>query len=138
MPIVFKPGRIELWILGVAALLFFAFVTVPAAPKALWVLPPLMGVTVWALDRNRRAETRPDAIAAFDPNVGILQYLCLLFIPLVATAIYFIALAADLFLRTNMVIYYVTSALGAGLWIASVAMVSRRGRSRGAAATASA
>lgn len=121
----FKPSKVELWILGVLALLYYAFITVPAAPKALWVLPPLMGVTFWALCKNRRAETRPDAIVAFTARVKPLNYLLLFTIPLIATAIYFLALANDARLPTNVVIYAITTPLGALLWLLSVMMCFR-------------
>lgn len=39
LPFTFRPRKVELWILGVIALLYYAFITVPAAPRALWVLP---------------------------------------------------------------------------------------------------
>lgn len=118
----FKPTKIELWILGIGSLLYFAFVTVPAAPRALIILPVLMGPTLWALNRNRRTETRPDAIVAFAGRVKWRRYLCLLAIPLVASVVYFVALACDAFLRTNVPIYYLTSAVGLGLWIFSIIM----------------
>jgi len=51
-----------------------------------------------------------------------------LFIPLVATATYFLAVAAGVRWRTNIVVFYATSALGAGLWIASVCAPLRRAR----------
>jgi hypothetical protein len=121
----FKPSRIELWVFGVLVLLYYAFITVPAAPRALWVLPPLMGVTFWALFKNRRAETRPDAIVAFPERIKPLNYLLLFVIPLVASAIYFFALANDLRLPTNLVFYYLTTPLGALLWLISVVMCRR-------------
>ncbi len=125
----FKPSKVELWILSVIALLYYAFITVPAAPKALWVLPPLMGVTFWALSKNRRAETCPDAIVAFPEKVKPLNYLLLFLIPLVAVGIYFLALASDTRLRTNVIIYYITTPLGAILWLISVGMCCRPKRS---------
>jgi hypothetical protein len=125
MPFVFKPSKVELWFLGVVTVLYYAFVTVPAAPKALWVLPPLMVTTFWALNQNRRVETRPDAISAFGPEVRPLNYLLLFFIPLVAVAVYCTGLLADIRLRTNVAVYYLFSALGVLLWLASVLMASR-------------
>ena len=113
---------------GLATLVWFGLVTTPAAPKAFWVLPPLLGLTFLALDRNRRVEDQPDAIVGFNPDVGAGSYLALLFIPLVATATYFLALAAGVRWRTNIVVFYATSALGAGLWIASVCAPLRRAR----------
>ena len=43
----FKPSKLELGMLGLLVLLYYAFITVPAAPKSLWVLPPLLAVTFW-------------------------------------------------------------------------------------------
>jgi len=126
MPFVFKPSKVELWFFGVVTLLYYAFVTVPAAPKAIWVLPPLMAVTFLALNKNRRLESQPDVISAFDAKVKPLNCLLLFFIPLVAIGIYFLALAAEARLRTNMVVYYVSGTLGALLWIVSVVMMFRR------------
>ncbi len=125
-PTKFKPSKIELWTLGVLVLLYYAFVTVPAATKALWVLPPLMGVTFLALFNHRRAETRPDAIVAFPERVRPLNYMALFAIPLVAASIYFLALANDLRLPTNLIFYSIATPLGAVLWLTSVVMCSRR------------
>jgi hypothetical protein len=126
----FKPSRIELWTSGVLVLLYYAFITVPAAQKALWVLPPLMGMTFWALFNNRRAEVRPDAIVAFPERVKPLNYLLLFAIPLVAGSIYFLALANDLRLPTNLIFYYIATPLGALLWLISVVVCGRRSRIR--------
>ncbi|MBI2300109.1 MAG: hypothetical protein HYU66_14395 [Armatimonadetes bacterium] len=122
----FKPSRFECWVVGVLSLLYYALVTVPAAPRALWVLPPLMGLTLWALARNRRAESRPDAIAAFPETPKPLNYLLLLVIPLVASMVYLVALATGARLHTNMVVYTIATPLGALLWIVSVVMCARR------------
>jgi hypothetical protein len=138
LPFVFKPGKIELWFFAVATILYFAFVTVPAAPKALWVLPPLMAITLGALNKNRRVESERDAISAFNANVKPLNYLLLFLIPLVAISIYSLALATGASLRTNLVVYYGGSALGVLLWMVSIAMVYRRtgpANLRGARAT---
>jgi len=126
MPFVFKPCKAELWFLGVATLLYYAFITVPAAPKALWVLPPLMAITFWALNKNRLVESQTDVVSAFDCEVKPLSYLLLFFIPLVAIGIYFLALAAEAKVHTNMIVYYISGALGALMWIASVVMLLRR------------
>ncbi len=127
-PASFKASKWELWGFGVLALLYFAFVTVPAAPKALWVLPPLLGVTGWALFNNRRIETRADAIVAFPERVKPLNYLMLFAIPAVASSIYFLALATDLRLHTNVILYFVATPLGALLWLIGVVRCGRRSR----------
>jgi hypothetical protein len=123
LPFAFKPGKVELWFFVVATSLYFGFVTVPAAPKALWVLPPLMAITFWALNRNRLGESQRDAISAFDANVKPLNYLLLFFIPMAAIGIYFLALATGVSLRTNIAVYYGFSVVGVLLWMVSIAMV---------------
>lgn len=133
-PAGFRPSRTELWIVGALGLLYFAFVTVPSAPKALWVLPSLLGLTFWGLRSNRRVEQRPDAIMAFPEPVKLRNYLTLFAIPLVACAVYFIALASDLRWSTNLVFYYVATPLGALAWLLSVAMCVRKRAGHTAAA----
>ena len=55
----FTPSKIELWTFGVLVLLYYAFITVPAAPRALWVLPPLMGVTFWRFSTTAAPKCAP-------------------------------------------------------------------------------
>lgn len=121
----FRPSKIELWTFGLVVLLYYSLVTVPAAPQSLWILPPLMAVTFWGLLKNRRVETRPNAIVAFPERVHALNYLLLFAIPLVASCIYFVALAADLRLSTNLVFFYVATPVGAILWLMSAVMCGR-------------
>jgi hypothetical protein len=132
----YKPSKVELWLLGTATLLYYALVTVPAAPRALWVLPPLLAVTFWALLNIRRVETLPDAIVAYPEPVQTRNYLMLLAIPVVASAVYFVALAVDLRLATNLVFFYVATPVGAIAWLVSVVMCGR-GRNDQYAAEAS-
>lgn len=119
-PTEFKPTKIEIGTLGVLVLLYFALVTVPTAPKALWILPFLMGVTLWALQSNRRSESGCHAIVAFPERVKWNNYLLLFIIPLVANAIYFLALASNVHPRTNLAFYYIATPLGAIVWFMSV------------------
>lgn len=130
----FRPSRTELWLVGAAGLLYFAFVTVPAAPKALWVLPPLLGLTFWGLQNNRRVERRPDAVMAFSEPVKLRNYLALFAIPLVACAVYFVALVSDLRWSTNLVFYHVATPLGALAWLFSVVRCVRNPAHHSAAA----
>jgi len=126
MPFVFQPSKVELWLFGVVAVLYYSFITVPAQPRAIWVLPPLMAITFLALNKNRLMELQPDAISAFDRAVEPHRYLLLFFIPFVAIGIYFLALAAGVRIHTNMVVYYLFGALGALMWISSVVMLLKR------------
>lgn len=127
-PTEFKPSRVEVWTFGVIVLLYFALVTVPAAPKALYILPPLMGATFWALRNNQRVEERSHAIVAFPERVKPLNYWLLFTIPLVACAIYFFALASDQHPATNLVVYYIATPVFAIVWIISIVVCSMRKR----------
>lgn len=127
-PVTLAPGRWELGILGALAVLVFAGVTVPAAPKALWVMPPLMGVTLWALARNRCAESAMPGVAVPATETRLGRYLLLLLIPGCATALYLGAQMAGIRLRTNLFVYWAFSAAGTGLWLASLVVVFLRTR----------
>lgn len=123
----FRPSKVELGAFGVLTVLYFAFVTVPAAPKSLWLLPLLLGPTLWALFHNRRVETRTNVLVAFSGRVAPVNYLILFALPAVAVAVYFVALALDLRLPTNLAVYYVATPAGALLWLASLFVCVRRG-----------
>ncbi|RME94275.1 MAG: hypothetical protein D6766_06185 [Verrucomicrobia bacterium] len=123
----FKPSRTELGLWGGTVVFYFGFVTVPAAPKALWLLPLLLGATLWALECNRRAGPPTDAIVAFRGRNSGVNYWLLFLIPTIACGIYYAALRMDVRLPTNYIVYYVTTPLGVILWLAAVFVCIRRG-----------
>jgi hypothetical protein len=124
----FPPGRIEIGVLTAITLVYFATVTVPAAPKALWVMPPLMALTLGALECNRRREPAADISPENAPPVRPTQYLALFAIPLVAIAIYALALANRAQVRTNEFVYVVFSAVSTLFWLVSVVVLFTRSR----------
>lgn len=126
LPFDFKPSKPELGLLAAAAAVYFSMVTVPAAPRAVWVVPLTLGPTLAALELNRRAETRMSAIGMFGGEVRAANYFLLFLVPLTAIALYAAALAADARWRTNMVVYYLFSAIGVVLWISGMAEAAVR------------
>lgn len=116
----FPPGRVEIGILVALTLVYFAFVTIPAAPVALWIMPVLMGLTFGALERNRRREIRAGPPPPHPPPVRLANLLALFAVPLVATSIYAAGLATETSLRTNEFVYVVFSAAGTLFWLAGV------------------
>jgi hypothetical protein len=124
----FKPSKVEIGICGGLALLYFALVSVPAAPKAIWVLPPLLGLTFWALSNNKGLEKRQNATTAFSHPVTALNRLLLFSIPTTASTIYFLALATDFRLPTNIIFYYTATPLAALAWILSVGISFKKYR----------
>ena len=125
-PFAFKPGKFEVWSLIVLTVVYFCLVTAPASPIALAVIPVFMGITLMALNRNRLVEKAPDAIDCFDSNVSLTNYLCLLFMPLTAITIYFVAFTGDILLQTNLAVYYSLSVIGFFLWVFSVVTILRK------------
>lgn len=123
----FQPSRVEWSLLGFVTIAYYALITVPNAPRALWVLPPLLGITLIALECNRRVETRIDVISRDCRPVGLHRYLALLLIPGTAVAICFVALALDARVHSNWVVYYVSTAFGAVMWLTSLAVLIFRG-----------
>jgi hypothetical protein len=101
--------------IGVAALflLYFVFITVPAAPLALALLPALLAMLYFALRLNRRAEGQPDLLAVrLEPLPSLWSSLSLLALPLAAAAVYALAFWAGLRWHTNWLLYLVTTPLG--------------------------
>lgn len=123
--------RVERWFFGLAGLAYFVGITVPAAPRAAWLLPILMGLTLFALNRNRRRERRVDAVEAFPISRGLRHSLLLFAIPAVASAVYLVALAWGVRVRTNLWVYHITTWLGAVAWVVSLGVVLGRGRIQG-------
>jgi hypothetical protein len=126
----FVPSVAEWSLLAGATLAYFVLVTMPAAPRAVWVLPPLMGITLLALECNRRSEPREFGWGQWCSATPPRRWLLLLVVPLVASGIYFAALAAGLRVPTNLVVYVVSSLAGTILWATSVVVLVWRYTSR--------
>jgi hypothetical protein len=122
----FKPSKLELGVLIALVIPYYIFVTVPTAPKALWVFPILMGITLFSLNQNRKKERRPCLITAFPKSPDLLNCFLLFSIPFVASAVYFLNLANELRLPTNYIFYFVASPLAALLWGICVVVAFRK------------
>jgi hypothetical protein len=115
----FAPSRLAIGLNFLAFLLFFVFVTVPAAPVALFLLPVLLGLAIWGLWKTRQAPGQP-LLESLTGTISWWNYLLLLLLPLSALAVYSLAWALDLRLYTNWVLYIITTPLGFGLFGYSV------------------
>lgn len=119
----FQPGR---WLPVLIGLLFVAYtltVTLPAVPQSILILPPLLGLTLWALRRNQQVEQGLPVLAQLagtegEPPAG--RYLSLAAMPLVACLIYALAGHFQLRLATNIYLATATSAAGVGMYIFSI------------------
>jgi hypothetical protein len=99
-------------ILGGLALLYFGFVTIPAAPWAALILPILLGLVYIGLRWNRQSEGDGSMMELFLDPVPAWKYACLLSIPICAVAVYALAMFLDLQWRTNWVLYLITTPAG--------------------------
>lgn len=111
----FAPSRLAIGLNLLAFLLFFVFVTVPAAPVALFLLPVLLGLAIWGLWKTRLAPGEP-LLKSLTGTIRWWNYLLLLLLPLSAVTVYSLSSALDLRLNTNWVLYIITTPLGFGLF----------------------
>lgn len=108
----FAPNR---WVTGIIAavfVLYFAFVTVPAAPIALLILPLLLGLVYFGLHRNHQVETREPLTTSLHGRIHPLNYLAFSALPLTAIIVYATAEALHLQWQTNWILYLITTPLG--------------------------
>ena len=122
-PAGFRPSPVVVSVLGCVALALFLLTAVPTGTWTSAILPILLGVTYVALWRNRVSETREDVIAGLRGRVRALNYLCLFFMPLAASVVYGLALAADVRVPTGVFILVVSTCVGFVMFAVSLAKV---------------
>ena len=109
--------------------LYFLFVTVPANPIAIIVLPVLLGLAYWGLRQNRLSESEGSLLETLNGRVSSRNYLGLLGLPITGTLIYALAMSLNLRVHTNWILYLITTALGFILFAISLYRLQRRERS---------
>jgi hypothetical protein len=87
----FKPTRVEKFLVGLAIVAYFAFVTVPKAHVALIKLPVFLLITFAALWVNGRAEQGITVLEELRGRVNVSRAASLLAMPLAATLVYWAA-----------------------------------------------
>ncbi|MBV6395236.1 MAG: hypothetical protein HFACDABA_00811 [Anaerolineales bacterium] len=107
----FAPNRWVTRLVYAAFCIYFAFVTVPAAPISLLILPLLLGLAYYGL-RRHPAEERACLASTLHGRISPRNYLALFALPLTAIAFYALALALNLQWHTNWILYFITTPLG--------------------------
>lgn len=116
----------EAWpLVGIAGLWFY-YVTIPAAPISVVILPPLMGLVFFALRKNRRSETQPDILFELKSNAPLYRYLIVLLIPVTTFTVYAFLWDKSQGLLTNWVVYLLATPAGFLLLIMSLYKVLKR------------
>jgi hypothetical protein len=118
----FRPAKFELSVFLAVVALFFLAVRVPATPRSVLILPPLLLVCAYGLRRNQSQEQRPDLLEVIVGHIRPRSCLPLLSMPLTAIIVYAPVAVWGLTLPTNWVFYVVAMPFGfvclfGGLWI---------------------
>src|SRR3989338_8831181 len=108
----FKASKKEKAILWAISVLYFVFVTIQTNF--------LLLLTYFALRHNRKIEKKESALISFNRRIKLVNYLLLLFIPIVAVGIYGMAYILNFFPATNFIVYYITMPLGFILYFVSL------------------
>ena len=108
----FVPNRWAVVLIAGITVLYFCFITIPAAPVSVVILPILLGLVYWALAKNRSAEEQGSLLNLLSGPISIWKYISLFALPLVALLVYTLAMALDLAWATNLLLYVITTPLG--------------------------
>ena len=112
-----RPSKTTMLVVAGLFVIQFLLVAVPAYPFAPLVLLPLLGLTFWGLHSNRKREALQIIPEIAQPPTPLHNYLAVLALPLAAIVFYALALALDLRIHTNWIIYLIITPAGAVLWV---------------------
>lgn len=125
VPGFFAPNRVAEIVVTILLVLYFIFVTVPAAPAAVIILPVLLCAIFLTLRHNQRTENQGSLLDSPARAEKPWHYLCLLALPLTAIAFYTAAFFLDLRWSTNWIVYLITTPLGFVLLFVSFVKIWR-------------
>ena len=108
----FNPSRWAILLISGIFVLYFCFVTVPAAPVALMILPVLSALVYGGLRQNRLSEDEGSLLTALNNRAAPLKYISILALPVLGTVVYSLARGFNLQWHTNWILYIVTTPLG--------------------------
>ena len=116
----FTPNRWLTRVIYALVLLYFAFVTIPATPIAIIILPILLALVYYGLRRHRPVDQSDSLLTTLAGRVPPLNYLAFFLLPLTAIAVYAVALTINLQWHTNWILYLVATPLGFVLFAVSL------------------
>ena len=119
----FTPNKWVLTAICGLLVLNFALVAVPAVPIAALILPPFVALVLFALWRNRQAESGPDLIEQLQGRILPRNYIALLTMPAAAAVIYTLADLLGLEVKTNYVVFILATIAGAVFFIISLVKI---------------
>jgi hypothetical protein len=126
----FRPSKIETGLLLAITISLFALNILPILPIAVLVLPPLLTITLFALNRNRKTEDRADVIVALAGRPRRGQYALLGLMPVVAVVVYTAVYQSPLRLPLTDLIAIPLMLAGFVLFTISLVKIFRRKRTQ--------
>jgi hypothetical protein len=108
----FAPNRWATIAISSLLVLYFLFVSVPAAPAAILILPVLLALAYLGLRRYIQNETEGSMLDHFNGRVSIWRFLSLLALPFMSIVVYGAALSLDLRWQTNRILYLAATPSG--------------------------
>jgi len=121
----FRPAKWEMPVLFGVVALFYLGIRLPATPRSVLILPPLLFACAYGLNRNRLPERQPDLMDALVGQIRPRFCLWLLLMPATAIAVYAPAAVWGWNLPTNWVFYVITTPLGFFLLLRSLWILDR-------------
>ncbi len=116
-------------VISILFVLYFFFVTVPASPIAIIILPVLLGFAYWGLRQNQILESEGSFLDTLTGRVPLRNYIGLIGLPITSTIVYALAMSINLRVHTNWILYIITTPLGFILFIISFYKLLRQARS---------
>ncbi|MBE0542513.1 MAG: hypothetical protein IH623_14220 [Verrucomicrobia bacterium] len=126
----FRPVKWELPVLAAIIAIFYLVIRLPATPRSALILPPLLLVCAYGLQRNQQQEQRPDLLETVLGRISPRSCLPLFLIPLTAIGVYAPVPTWELTLPTNWVLYVITMPLGFFFFIRSLWLLLRPQRGK--------
>ena len=116
----FQPKRWVTILISSLFVLYFIFVTVPAAPIAVIILPILLGLVYFGLRNFLKKESDGSLLDQFAAPIPAWKFLSLFTLPVINVILYVIALSLNLQWQTNWILYLITTPLGFILFFMSL------------------
>ncbi len=119
----------EWGVLMACVVAWFALLTVPGVPFALFILPPCVALTVFALWRFARRDGPTAAPTAWSRVTGpfpVWRALGMLALPLAASTVYGLGVAFGMPFKSGILLYIITTPLGFFFFIRAIVLASRR------------
>ena len=117
-PLVFSKWEIRTAVAGTT--LWFFLVTVPHQPIAVFVLPPLLGLMYFALEKNRIREGSRSLLPELADNISLARYLPFAIVPPIASFLYAITESIPNFEYNLIVVTAITGCIGTWMFGASL------------------